>query len=76
MLGCTETVLFVCEFTLLQQRISIHAFRLVGTTQAEHARVQHMPSGQRDELEFVTHLAQFLAEDFHGLVIEIRLPVE
>ena len=35
-----------------------------------------MPAGKRDELKLVAHLAEFLAEGLHGLVVEVGLPVE
>ncbi len=35
-----------------------------------------MPARQRDELELVTHRAEFLTEVAHRVVVEIRFPVE
>jgi len=42
----------------------------------EHRHIQRVEPGQRDELEFVAHLAKLLLEISDGHVVELFLPVE
>src|SRR3546814_2641231 len=64
------------ELFLLQLDEGAHLAAGVAMRQFEHAVVQRMEAGQRDELELVAHGAQFALELGHRGVIQVFLPVE
>ena len=67
---------FAAEFLLLQPRVGCHSLSLVSLRQLEHAQIQRVETGQRDELELVAHRGQFGLEARDGRVIQLLLPVE
>jgi hypothetical protein len=64
------------EFLLLQLDEGAHVVARVAVGQVEHAVVQAVEAGQRDELELVAHRAQLALELGDGGVVEVLLPVE
>src|SRR5277367_7146566 len=71
----TESLL-ACEFLFLQAAVGGHAVLPVIARQLKHGKIQRVESRERDELEFVTHSAEFTLEFRDGGVIEILAPVE
>src|SRR6478672_8143538 len=64
------------EFLLLQLDERGHVVARVAVGEVEHAVVQRVEAGQRDELELVAHGAQLALEFRDGRVVEVLLPVE
>ncbi|CUJ65274.1 Uncharacterised protein [Achromobacter xylosoxidans] len=64
------------EFLLLQFDEGAHLAPGVAVGQFEHAVVQRVEAGQRDELELVAHGAQLALELGDGGVVQVLLPVE
>ena len=62
MLGRVISVLLIAEFLFLQPRVGCHPATLVFLCQFKHAQIESVETGQRDELEFVTHRSQFHLE--------------
>src|SRR5581483_3394396 len=71
-----EAQLLRREFELLQFHERRHVVVGVAVRQHEHAVVQRMEAGQRDELELVAHRAQLLLELGDGGVVQVLHPVE
>src|SRR5450631_2459854 len=64
------------ELLLLQLDEGAHVVARVAVREVEHAVVQRVESGERDELELVAHGAQLALEPGDGRVVEVLLPVE
>ena len=67
---------FAAEFFFLQPGIGSHPREFVAAGQFEHAQVQGMESGQRHELELVSHLRQFGLKAGNGGFVQVLPPVE
>src|SRR5215468_5610841 len=65
--GAVAVLGFGGEFRLLQARVSGHAVFLEIPSQVEHAEIERVETGQRDELEFVAHPPQLRLEARNGL---------
>src|SRR5499426_967350 len=74
--GAVAVLGFGGEFRLLQARVSGHAVFPVIPSQVEHAEVERVETGQRNELEFVAHPPQLRLEALDGLGVQLLLPVE
>lgn len=74
--GAEAHRLFHFKFMLLQLHKSRHAVASVAVRKLEHAGVERVEACQCDELEFVTHLSQFLLERGDLLIVEFAFPVE
>src|SRR5688572_10255529 len=64
------------ELLLLQFDERAHVVARVPVRKLEHAVVERMEAGERDELELVAHRAELALEARDRRVIEIALPVE
>src|SRR6516162_3605302 len=64
------------ELGLLQLDVGGHLLRLVAARQLEHRVVECVESGERDELEAITHRRELALELRDGGVVELSLPVE
>src|SRR5690606_25594091 len=64
------------EFLLLQFHERAHLTAGITMGQFEHAVVQGVEAGQRDELETIAHGAEFTLELGDGVVVQVLLPVE
>src|SRR5687767_13905928 len=64
------------ELLLLQLDEGGHVVARVAVGEVEHAVVQRMEAGERDELELVSHGAQLALEPGDGRAVEVLLPVE
>ncbi len=64
------------ELFLLQLGIRSHTRLRIAAGQVEHAHVQRMEAGQRNELELVAHLAEFLLKIRDGYIIVLLFPVK
>ena len=75
-LGCGVASRLRGEFGLLQLRIGGHAPVAIAGGQLEHAVIEGVEPGQRDELELVAHGAELALETGDGRLVELCLPVE
>src|SRR5262249_40988120 len=73
--GAVTAIGFGGEFRLLQARVSGHAVFAVIPSEVEHAEVERVEPGQRDELEFVANPPQLRLEAGDGLGVQFLLPV-
>jgi len=64
------------EFGLLELGIAVHPALRVVARQVEHAVVQRVESGQRDELELVAHRAKLALEASERDFVQVPPPVE
>ena len=74
--GFVPVLGLAAEFFFLQSRVGGHPRKLVAAGQFEHAQVQGMESGQRHELEFVSHLRQFGLKAGDRGFVNVLPPVE
>ncbi len=64
------------ELSLLEPDVGGHALAYEARGQVEHRVVEHVESGQRDELEPVAHGGELLAEFRDRGLVQVRAPVE
>src|ERR1700694_127356 len=64
------------ELRFLQLDERRHLAASVAVRQIEHAVVQAVKTGERDELELVAHRTQLALEAGYGCIIEVLFPVE
>src|SRR5690606_2079951 len=64
------------ELGFLQLDERAHLLARVAVRQVEHAVVQRVEAGERDELELVAHRAELALELRDRLLVEVLLPVE
>src|SRR5437762_13266330 len=76
MLGRTVSMLFGCELGLLQFRIGLHSSIAIASRELKHAVIERVETGQGNELEFVTHRAQFTLKLCDISTIEFFPPIE
>ena len=76
MLDGGEAAIHGRKLRLLQLDKRFHLLAGVAVSQMEHRVVQAVESGQRDELEFVTHGAEFALEASNRGVVEVLFPIE
>src|SRR5689334_1599277 len=74
--GGIANALCQTELALLQLRVSRHSRTRIFVCQLKHCQVERVESGERDKLEFVTHLAEFTLEFCDLTVGELGLPIE
>ena len=67
---------FRCELLLLQLRVRRHAALAISPGEIEHAVVQRVEAGERDELESVAHGAKLALERRDRRWIQEPPPVE
>jgi hypothetical protein len=65
-----------CEFAYLEVRIRAHAARCKIVCEREHAVVECVKTGERDELEAVTHCKERVAKARDRRFVEFCFPVE
>ena len=75
-LGRRVAVGFGRELRLLQFGLSSHPAIAIAVCEFEHAVVEGVESGERDELEFEAHRAEFALKFCDRRPIELRFPVE
>src|SRR5712692_3178900 len=64
------------EFRLLQLHERGHVLARVAVGEVEHAVVERVEAGERDELELVAHCAELALEPGDRRIVEVLLPVE
>src|SRR5438046_504707 len=69
-------LLFEPELALLEFRVGGHAALAVSERKLIGGKIERVEAGERDELELVSHGAEFLLEAGDGGVVELLLPVE
>ncbi|MOA03540.1 hypothetical protein D3C78_1230510 [compost metagenome] len=74
--GGGVTIGLGCEFRFLKLGISRHLPVLVTARQFEHAEIQLVETGERNELELVAHCPEFPLELGNRRVVEVLFPVE
>src|SRR5579863_2517471 len=74
--GSRVAILLERKFGLLQFGVSSHAMLIIAQCQFEHAVIERVEPCQRDELEFITHLCQFVLEAGNGFMVKFLAPVE
>ena len=74
--GAGVAALLAGELALLELRVGGHAALAVGRGQVEHAVVERVEAGERDELELVAQARQLVVEGEHLVLGQVALPVE
>ncbi len=76
MFGSGISAALGCKFLFLQLDLGRHTLVAVLVGQVEHAVVERVKTGQRNELKLIAHSTEFTLKLANGRVVQVFLPVK